>query len=66
MFGLTLFQWHPLWKIPFGLSEHNFYTFTYTYIDSLSPKGQISSFKTLEMRATQSSAELDDQFKNKK
>ena len=30
-------------------------TLTYTYIDSSNPKGQVSSFKTLEMRAAKSS-----------
>ena len=42
----------------FGVSEPNsFFTVTYTYIDSLNPRGQASSIKTLEMRAAQSSAE---------
>ena len=38
------------------LSPILFYTVTYTYIDSLNPRGQVSIFKTLEMRSTQSSA----------
>ena len=32
-----------------------FYTVTYTYINSLNPRGQVSIFKTLEMRSAQSS-----------
>ena len=38
------------------LSPIFFYTVTYTYIDSLNPRGQVSIFKTLEMRSAQSSA----------
>ena len=35
---------------------HAFYTVTYTYIDSFNPRGQVSIFKTLEMRSAQSLA----------
>ena len=38
------------------LSPILFYTVTYTYIDSLNPRGQVSIFKTLEMRSAQSLA----------
>ena len=38
------------------LSLIRFYAVTYTYIDSLNPKGQVSIFKILEMRSAQSSA----------
>ena len=37
------------------LNEPN-YTINYTYVYSLNPKGQVSSFKTLELRAAQSLA----------
>ena len=35
---------------------HAFYTVTYTYINSLNTRGQVSIFKTLETRSAQSSA----------
>ena len=38
------------------LSQILVYLVTYKYINSLNPKGQVSSFKTLEMWAAQSSA----------
>ena len=38
------------------LSPIPFYTVIYTYIDSLNQRGQVSSFKTLKMRAAQSLA----------
>ena len=55
--GPTFFQFiiiRYLWKINFGVFEPNsFSTVTYTYIDSLNPRGQVSSFKTLKIRPAQ-------------
>ena len=45
---------------PYGKSTSEWLSpilyYTYKYIDSLNPRGQVSIFKTLEMRSTQSLA----------
>ena len=42
-------------RTPGCLSPIPFYTVPYTYIDSPTPKGQNSSFKTLELEVAQRS-----------
>ena len=56
----------PQWKIHFGVSEPNsFYTVTYTYIDSLIPRGQSNLQNSRDEVLSKLSRDVDENLKIK-